>query len=147
MKEFGDVIDVICREDGRYDKGAYFFVRQALDFTFKGMSSGGKQKVQQGQGKGRHISGPELLDGIRRFALEQYGPMTKTLFEQWGITKCEDFGDIVFNLVDYEVLGKTESDSKEDFAGGYDFRSAFVKPFEPAEKPPSRRRTKPSKRV
>lgn len=139
MKDFSDIVDVICREDGRYEKGAYYFVRQALDYIFSEMESGSKPKVHKGPSRSRHISGAELLEGIRRFASEQYGPMAKTLFEQWGITKSEDFGDIVFNLVDYEVLGKTESDRKEDFVGVYDFRTAFVAPFEPTRKPPSRR--------
>ncbi len=147
MKEFGDVVDVICREDGRYEKAAYFFVRQALDFTFKSLTAGSEKKAFQGQQLARHLSGPELLEGIRSYAIEQYGPMSKTLLDQWGIRKCEDFGDIVFNLVDYGVLGKTENDSKADFAGGYNFRTAFVKPFEPAEKPPSRRRSNSAKRI
>jgi uncharacterized repeat protein (TIGR04138 family) len=78
------------------------------------------------------VSGQELLEGIREFALEQYGPMTFALLEGWGLRRCEDFGEIVFHLVDYGVLGKTEQDRREDFAGGYDFREAFLRPFEPA---------------
>jgi uncharacterized repeat protein (TIGR04138 family) len=82
-----------------------------------------------------------LLGGIREYALEQFGPMAYTVLDRWGIKKCEDFGDIVFLLVDYGVLGKTEHDRREDFAGGYDFKDAFVRPFEPSRPRPSHRRT------
>lgn len=124
-KDFSEVVDLIQREDPRYEKGAYYFVRQALDHTLKAI------KQDESSRKSSHVSGQELLDGIRRFALEQYGPMTLTLLEHWNIRKCADFGDIVFNLVDYGVLGKTENDQPEDFADGYDFREAFEKPFLP----------------
>lgn len=124
-KDFAEVIDLIQREDPRYEKGAYYFVRQALDHTLKNLSSGETQR------SGSHVSGQELLDGIRKFALEQYGPMTMTLLDYWHIRQCSDFGDIVFNLVDYGVLGKTDNDQPEDFQEGYDFRDAFEKPFLP----------------
>ena len=74
---------------------------------------------------------PELLEGIKEYALDQYGPMTMTLLHAWNIKRCRDFGDIVFHLVDAGVLGKTENDSPEDFAGGYNFTEAFESPFLP----------------
>jgi len=126
MRDFAEVVELIRRESPRFDKGAYFFVKQALDHTQKSM----KKEVDS---KSRtHVSGQELLTGIREFALQQYGPMTYTVLERWGVRKCEDFGDIVFHLVDYGVLGKTDKDKREDFCGGYDFREAFLQPFEPA---------------
>ena len=70
--------------------------------------------------------------GYRDFALDQFGPLTKTLLNTWGIRRCSDFGDIVFNLIEYNVFSKTESDRREDFADIYDFDEAFVKPFQPA---------------
>ena len=73
--------------------------------------------------------------GIRLYALEQFGPMSLYIFNKWGIYKCSDFGSIVFNLVESQVLGKTESDSPEDFNEGYDFETAFVEPFNPENKP------------
>jgi len=78
----------------------------------------------------RHVSGNELLDGIRRLALDRFGPMAKTVFEQWGIVTTEDFGAIVFQLVDEGLLGKTEQDKMSDFARGYDFHEAFVRNFD-----------------
>lgn len=125
-KDFAEVLELICREDRRYDKAAYHFLRQALDHTMS-QQGGGRRKG----GKGAHVSGRELLEGIRVFALEQYGPMARTLFEQWGVRRCEDFGEMVFTLVEYGVLGKTEEDSKADFANGFDFDEVFLKPFLP----------------
>lgn len=120
-------IDRILENDPRFHRDAYLFVREALDFTQREIS-------KANEGELRHISGQELLEGIRKFALELYGPMTRSLFQEWGITRCEDFGEIVFNLVDCELLKKTESDCREDFAGGYDFTEAFQNPFLPSAK-------------
>ncbi len=125
-KDFSEVIQLIRKDDGRFEKGAYYFVRQALDHTVKNL------KKQESERKNNHVSGQELLQGIRDYALEQFGPLAMTVFIHWGIRRCEDFGDIVFSLVEYGVLGKTEDDKLEDFSGGYDFGDAFVKPFLPA---------------
>lgn len=125
-RDFSEVVDLIRKENPRFDKGAYFFVKQALDHTLKSLKKDAEARA------GRHVSGQELLAGIREYALEQYGPMAFTVLDRWGVRHCEDFGDIVFHLVDYGVLGKTEQDRREDFTGGYDFREAFVRPFEPA---------------
>jgi uncharacterized repeat protein (TIGR04138 family) len=129
-KDFSEVTAVIARNDPRYDRGAYEFVRAALDYTF---SKALKDQPDRGN---KHVSGRELLDGIREYAIEQYGPMAMALFEQWGVRKGRDFGQIVFNLVEYGVFGKTDDDSIEDFDDCYDFREAFVDPF----LPPSRRK-------
>lgn len=83
----------------------------------------------------RHIKGQELLEGLRDYALDRYGPLAWVLLQDWGVRRCEDFGEIVFNLVDCGALGKTEDDSREDFAGGYDFETAFVAPFVPQAAP------------
>lgn len=128
-KDFDEVVTLIRKEDSRFDPGAYHFVRQGLDHTIK-------QLKDDPSRDSRHVSGQELLSGIRDFALEQYGPLAYTLLDHWGVRRCEDFGDIVFNLVEWGVLGKTENDQREDFAGGYDFREAFLQPFEPRGKRP-----------
>jgi uncharacterized repeat protein (TIGR04138 family) len=125
--EFNEIVGLICKEDSRFNRKAYTFVRQALDHTVKEL----KKKTPERTGKSQHVTGAELLEGIRSFALEQFGPMTKTVLTTWGITRCSDFGDIVFNLIDYNVFSKTESDRREDFANLYDFEEAFVKPFVP----------------
>lgn len=78
-----------------------------------------------------HISGKVLLEGLRAYALDQYGPMTKTVLDYWGVESCRDVGQVVFDLVNYGVLGKTDQDRLEDFDDGYDFADAFEKPFCP----------------
>jgi uncharacterized repeat protein (TIGR04138 family) len=124
---FDEVLEQILAKDPRYRRDAYLFLREALDFTQKlvGKENGGKV---------RHVTGQELLDGIRQFALEQFGPMTITVFEEWGIRECTDFGEIVFNMLEIGLLAKTDKDTRADFQGGYDFEDAFRKPFLPSGK-------------
>jgi uncharacterized repeat protein (TIGR04138 family) len=77
------------------------------------------------------VAGPELLEGVRLYALKEFGPMALTVFSYWGIEHCEDIGHMVFNLIGAGIFGKTEDDSIEDFKNVFDFHEAFVKPFEP----------------
>lgn len=132
--EFSEIVELICKEDSRFDRKAYAFLRQALDHTVKELKKQHPDRTQKSQ----HVTGPELLEGIRAYALDQYGPLAKTVLNAWGVTRCGDFGDMVFNLIEYNVFSKTESDRREDFAEVYDFDDAFVRPFAPAQK---RRRT------
>jgi uncharacterized repeat protein (TIGR04138 family) len=120
-------LDRILAQDPRYPRDAYHFVREALDYTQKMVSRGQRGRL-------RHVTGQELLAGIRAYALEQFGPMTLTVFEEWNIRSCRDFGEIVFNMVDAGILAKTEQDSRADFEKGYDFEEAFRKPFLPPSK-------------
>ena len=129
--DFAEIVSLICKEDPRFDRKAYDFVRLGLDHTVKEL----RKKDAARADKSRHVSGAELLDGLRVYALDQFGPLTKTVLNAWGVTRCTDFGDIVFNLIEYSVFSKTESDRREDFADLYDFDAAFVKPFRPARRP------------
>ena len=115
----------ILEKDARYHRDAYIFLREGLDFTQKLIS-------KENRGATRHVTGQELLDGLRQFALQEFGPMAKTVLEEWGITQCADFGNIVFNMVEIGLLAKTDKDSHDDFQTGYDFIDAFCKPFWPA---------------
>ncbi len=135
--EFAEIVGLIVKEDSRFDRKAYNFVRQALDHTVKEV----KRKQPERTGKSQHVTGEELLNGIRDFALEQYGPLAKTVLNTWGIKRCSDFGDIVFNLIEYNVFSKTENDRREDFSEIYSFDEAFVKPFQPSASRRSRRLT------
>jgi uncharacterized repeat protein (TIGR04138 family) len=112
-KDFYQVVEEICVSDSRYKPDSYEFLMQALHFTQTKLKKEG------------HLSGKELLEGARQFAIEQYGPMAKTVLNHWGINKTEDFGNIVFNMVEKELLSKTEQDSLDDFKNIYDFDSAF----------------------
>ncbi len=122
---FNEALESICEADSRYDREAYIFLRDALDFTIKQLRKGKN-------GPERHVTPAELLDGIRQFAIKEFGPMVPTVFEYWGVTRSGDFGHLVFNLVKAGVFGKTENDSVEQFEAGYDFEEAFVYPFLPA---------------
>ena len=122
--DFDEVLDQIVEKDKRFHRDAYVFVTQAVEFTQKAISKANKGRI-------RHISGQELLAGIKTYALDRYGPMAITLFDEWGVKRCEDFGEIVFNIVDHGLLKKTEADSRADFQDGYDFYEAFRKPFLP----------------
>jgi uncharacterized repeat protein (TIGR04138 family) len=126
---FDEVLDQILLKDARYCRDAYLFVREALDHTQKAAPKSARETEKQ---EARHVSGQELLEGIRRYALDQFGPMTLSVLHEWGIRCCEDFGEIVFNMVETHLLAKTKNDSREDFKNGYDFEEAFRKPFEPS---------------
>ena len=115
-----DLLTPITDRDDRYTAEAYLFVRGGLDHTVR--------KLEEP----RHVSGRELLDGMREYALEEFGPIARRVLSEWGITECIDFGHIVFNLVDEGLLGKTEEDSIRDFMDGYDFHEAFILPFQPS---------------
>ena len=81
---------------------------------------------------------------MRQFALETYGPMAKMLLNEWGIHGTTDFGEIVFNLVENNLLAKTDKDTREDFTGGFDFDEAFTAPYQPLAKP-KKKSAKPPK--
>jgi uncharacterized repeat protein (TIGR04138 family) len=121
-RDFSEVVDEIIAADPRYAKNAYYFVRRALDFAVQSLTSKSRKNVG-------HISGAQLLEGFRVYALEQFGPMAATVFESWGLRETMDIGNIVFNLVEYDVLGKTDKDSPEEFKDVFDFSEAFEKPF------------------
>ena len=133
-QKFIDDVRLICLEDTRYPLESYLFVREGLDHTLKIMK-------RNSHGASGHVSGQELLNGIRDYSLKEFGPMTKSVLNEWGIKVCQDFGHIVFNLVNKGVLGRTQSDSIEDFKKGFSFDEAFVKPFQP-QKPTKRSSSK-----
>jgi uncharacterized repeat protein (TIGR04138 family) len=126
---FEDALELIRAKDPRYNREAYLFVREALDFTQKAVAKDSKGRV-------RHVTGQELLGGIRDYALQQFGPMAMMVLNEWGIKECRDFGEIVFNMVEIGLLAKTDKDSRTDFEEGYEFFAAFRKPYLPAGKQP-----------
>jgi len=102
----------------RYDSAAYLFVRQALDFAL------GRLK------KRRHITGQELLRAIAEYAKKRFGPLTRLVFEEWGVRETLDFGHIVFEMVDRGIMTKRPEDTIEDFRNGYDFFEEFNRHFD-----------------
>jgi uncharacterized repeat protein (TIGR04138 family) len=125
--DFNEIVTLICKEDARFDRRAYNFIREGLDFAVKELKKRDAERSRQSL----HVSGAELLLGIRNFALDQYGPLAITVLNSWGISRCGDFGELVFNLIEYNVFSKTNNDRREDFTEVYTFDDAFVKPFLP----------------
>ena len=122
-----DPIADLVAADQRYHREAYLFLRDGLEYTQRIL----KREVGS---KTRHISGQELLEGLREHALKEYGPMALTVLAEWGIQRSEDFGEIVFNMVEHGILSKTETDTRKDFQDGYDFDKAFRAPFKPSNR-------------
>jgi uncharacterized repeat protein (TIGR04138 family) len=118
----------VAEADGRYKPQAFVFVQEAVSFSIEQL----QRKTRAG--KPRHISGQELLRGIRDYVLEQLGPMSATVFDDWGLTCTDDFGHIVFLMVREKLLGASENDRLEDFSNGYDFHEAFAKNYLPKGK-------------
>lgn len=125
--QFEQSVVSILKRDKRFDPHAYYFLKDALDFTLKRIA-------ESNGGQARHVSGPELLAGCRDYALEQFGPMASTLMNEWSIRKCQDLGDMVFHLIEEQVFGKQESDKKEDFSEVFDFQASLIDPFMPAKR-------------
>jgi uncharacterized repeat protein (TIGR04138 family) len=101
----------------RFHGKAYLFLLSALHSVLEGLE------------EPRHISGEELAHGVRKLALEKYGPMARTVLEHWGIHSTEDLGEMVFAMVDCGVLIKREEDRKEDFEDLFDFEEAFERDY------------------
>jgi uncharacterized repeat protein (TIGR04138 family) len=117
MEEFKGTwqrIKAILERDSRYRVEAYLFLLAALEHSLN------KLEVR------RHLTGGELLAGIKDYAIEQYGPMAYSVLESWGVRTTDDFGAIVFNLVNAGVLSKTPEDRIEDFHNVYDFKEVFL---------------------
>jgi uncharacterized repeat protein (TIGR04138 family) len=124
---FEEALERILADNRRYRREAYVFVREGLDFTQRTVSKNKKEE-------GKHVSGQQLVQGIRDYALDQYGPMALAVLQEWGINRCEDIGEIVFIMVNCGLLKKTDQDTMEDFRGGYDFHETFRAPFLPKSK-------------
>lgn len=112
-QQFYTIVDQIYDKDSRYHPESYEFVMEALSYSQKKFK------------KSRHVTGQELLDAIKALTLRKFGPMALTVLKHWGIKATEDFGNIVFNLVQYRILAKDTNDTYESFKNAYDFEEAF----------------------
>lgn len=108
-----DIRALIRDKDGRYPIEAYRFIYEALAHALQTI------------GRERHVTGRELLEAARELALLRCGPLAKMVFHSWNVRRTEDFGQLVFNLVDAGLMSKTATDSKDDFKDGFDFEKAF----------------------
>lgn len=129
----------LLEEDRRYKFEAYAFIFEALHYAQDVLGIGAESQTEQTDesaeesetpaGSEHHVTGHELCDAIRRYAIEQYGYMAKTVLNSWGIHGTGDFGEIVFNLIRVGQMRKTPSDTRVDFDDLYDFDVAFQQQF------------------
>ena len=111
-----------------YHRNAYDFLFEALRYTQETLDRG---VVTDGVSEdSAHISGKELLEGVRQLAIEKYGLLTQTVFRYWGVNSTEDFGRIVFDLIERGEMRKTERDQLGDFVDIYQFQKAFDEDYE-----------------
>jgi uncharacterized repeat protein (TIGR04138 family) len=113
-KDFHKIVEAICEKELRFKPDAYEFIMQALGFTQKQCKKTG------------HLTGQEVALGVRDFAIQQFGPMAKTVLNHWGIRTTADIGTLVFIMIENKLLSKQESDAIDDFSNVYDFESAFA---------------------
>jgi len=121
LTEFWNRVHDIVDRDPRFRREAYEFVMRAIEYT-----------TQRVVGQTRHVTGQELLRGIVDLGRLDCGDLAWTVFAEWGITRSEDFGTIVFHLVEEGLLGRQPDDSPADFAGGIDVKAELEPPPRPA---------------
>jgi uncharacterized repeat protein (TIGR04138 family) len=123
----------LLEEDRRYPLEAYLFIFEALRYAQDELGMGAEapteplpdEEPDETAAADRHVSGRELCEAIRRYALDQYGLMAKLVLNQWGIRGTGDFGEIVFNLIRVGQMRKTPADARVDFDDVFDFDAAF----------------------
>jgi len=123
-RQFDEAVARILLKDTRFDRGAYHFLKEVLDFTVE-------NEAVKSSSSSRHVTAEQLLYGFRDYALQEFGPMASTLMNEWGVQSCMDVGDMVFLLIDEGEFGKQDSDKPEDFREVFMFEEAFVVPFIP----------------
>jgi uncharacterized repeat protein (TIGR04138 family) len=128
-------ISKLLQEDRRYKLDAYAFVFEALNYAHTKLGMGSDRPGEEeesdegGREAGRHLSGQQLCEAIRQYALEQYGYMAKCVLNSWGVHSTSDFGEIVFNLIGIGQMRKTSDDQREDFDNVFDFVTGLQQSF------------------
>ena len=138
----------LLRRDRRYPLDAYIFILESLSFAQEALGMGqeppaeelepipggeqppgGRPRSKAGRSRRRraerHLTGQELCEAARQYALQQYGYLARTVLAAWGLKSTDDFGELVFNMIDIGQMRKTRHDKREDFHDVYDFREAF----------------------
>ena len=128
----------LLKEDRRYKFEAYVFVFEALTYAQKVLDMGTERESEdepveetesQESGTERHLSGQQLCEAIRLYALEQYGYMARVVLNSWGVHSTSDFGEIVFNLIGIGQMRKTKEDRREDFDDVFDFETGLERSY------------------
>lgn len=124
-----DQLREIAVSDGRYAPEAFKFLFESLEFSVK------RAGRENAEGAERHVSGQELLSGMRDYASHVFGPLAGQVWRAWGVRETLDWGRIVFLLVERQLLNRQENDSIDDFKDGFDFDEAFVRHYRVALPP------------
>ena len=122
-------LNEVAEETG-YPVDAFVFVQRGLDHTVKRihgeLDEGESPWIDPETGQSsRHVSGRDLCFGLRDYAVEQYGLLARPVLRRWRITRCEDFGRIVFAMVESGIMQKTDEDGLDDFNDVFEFSQAF----------------------
>jgi uncharacterized repeat protein (TIGR04138 family) len=127
----------LTQQDLRYPIEAYLFVREALAYASDQFQlqqpceeSGSSGTATQRRTKSQHLTGQQLCEGIRLYAIMQFGFMAKVVLNYWGIYSTSDFGNIVFNMIRMKILKKSTKDRRSHFDGVYEFDDVFESQFE-----------------
>lgn len=108
---------------GPFPREAFQFVRDGLAHAVE--LAHGEGQLGDDTDESKHVTGQQLCVGLREYAIERYGRLARTVLDHWGLRSTEDFGRIVFAMVEVGLMRKTEEDTLEDFSGVYDFDEAF----------------------
>ncbi len=125
----------IARRDPRYAYEAYEFLFEALGHTQK-MLGRAAEATREDAPAENHVSGPELCAGVVDLARREFGRMARVVFRLWGINQTDDIGAIVFNLIDANLLSKSDRDDRGDFHALFDLDAVLLDSFEIAADPP-----------
>jgi len=134
----------LLKKDTRYPLPAYVFVREALGYASDILNLGSESSPVETEVQldldskqeeldpvvERHLTGQELCEAIRLYAINEFGYMAKVVLENWGITQTQDFGNIVYNMIDVGLMKKSPRDSRAHFDDVYDFEAVFDRDFE-----------------
>ena len=120
----------VVQRDSRYAYEAYEFVFQALEHTQKMLGRQVPHESVDVSDTSFHVTGRQLVEGVCDFARHEFGLMAPVVFRMWGIHRTGDFGEIVFNLIDAELMSRTPEDSRADFQNLFDLDEALVGGFQ-----------------
>jgi len=130
MITFNTKLAEVVARDPRFAYEAYEFVYQALDYALKSRENGNPARAGGESEATGHIAGGQMLEAIRTLALKEFGLMARAVFRQWGLSRTEDFGTIVFNLIQADLMSKSDGDSLDDFRDGFDFDVALLEGYD-----------------
>ena len=117
---FKQGVRLIMEDDDTYPPEAYEFIRQSVSYA---------QRKKSQHEESNQVSTAELVLEIKNYALKEYGPMAFYLLKKWSIDSTDDFGNIIYNLIEYKIFGEGDHDQRQDFNNAYNFHDVFMKPY------------------